>query len=272
MTAVAFGALGLIVGSFLNVLILRYGESLGGRSACMSCGAQIRWYDLIPVVSWLALGGRCRACKVRISLQYPLVEAATGITFALIGGAPISLPFVLLALPIASLLIAIFVYDLYYMLIPDVWAYLLAGCSLAGALLAWWGSGDGIVPIILAGPATALPIFFLWMISRGRWMGFGDVKLTLSFGWLLGIVDGLYAVFAAFVVGAVVGVLLLIVSSDRWKRIASRVTHMPLPGSGGQGYTMKSEVPFGPFLIISCLFVWFMHLYNIPLPLGLAPW
>src|SRR4051812_42460706 len=83
-----FGIFGLIIGSFLNVLILRHGErSLGGRSACMSCGRTLKWFDLIPVFSWLALLGRCRTCKKKISVQYPIVEATTAILFAAVGSA-----------------------------------------------------------------------------------------------------------------------------------------------------------------------------------------
>src|SRR3989344_9700256 len=84
--AISFGLFGLIVGSFLNVLILRWGtRPLTGRSACMSCGRTIPWYDLVPVFSWILLGGQCRSCGSRISLQYPLVESVTGLLFFFIG-------------------------------------------------------------------------------------------------------------------------------------------------------------------------------------------
>src|SRR5271170_6149081 len=82
---VAYGVLGLIVGSFLNVVILRRGaRTIGGRSACLHCGAPLIWYDMVPVASWIILRGRCRSCGTRISVQYPLVEATTAIFFALI--------------------------------------------------------------------------------------------------------------------------------------------------------------------------------------------
>lgn len=86
LVSLASGTLGLCVGSFLNVLILRQGRrALSGRSACTSCGGPLAWYDMVPVASWIMLRGRCRACGGSISIQYPLVEAATGILFGLVG-------------------------------------------------------------------------------------------------------------------------------------------------------------------------------------------
>src|SRR3989338_3322597 len=118
LTAISFGLFGLIVGSFLNVLILRWGtRPLTGRSACMSCGRTIPWYDLVPVLSWILLGGRCRSCDSPISLQYILVEAGTGLLFFVVGLAPLPLYAHLLALPIGAALIAIAIYDLKHTLI-----------------------------------------------------------------------------------------------------------------------------------------------------------
>ena len=204
-------------------------------------------------------------------MQYPLVEIATAVTFAIIGGANIPLPLIIIALPVACLLIAIFVYDLYYMLIPDAWAYGCAGVALLSALVGWWVYGIGqLLYILIAGPLAALPLFVLWAVSRGRWMGLGDPKLALSFGWLLGISSGLYAVFAAFVIGAVVSVALMLITSEKGKRLIARVTHRRLSSLREGGFTMRSEVPFGPFLIASCFLTWFANLYGIPLPF--FPW
>ena len=86
LAVLVFGILGLCVGSFLNVVILRGGmEASRGRSACMSCAKTLAWYDMVPVASWVFLRGRCRACGSAISIQYPIVEAATAILFALYG-------------------------------------------------------------------------------------------------------------------------------------------------------------------------------------------
>src|SRR3989344_8360640 len=159
--ALVFGSFGLIVGSFLNVLILREGkQTLSGRSLCPACGAQLRWYDLVPVLSWIFLGGSCRDCKARISLQYPLVELSTAVLFGLIGAAPITLPFKLLALPIAALLLAIAVHDLRTTIIPDRWVLICGILALSAALLGVVGTGASYMFAVFSGPLTALPLFF----------------------------------------------------------------------------------------------------------------
>ena len=264
-----YGGLGLIIGSFLNVLILRHGvRALGGRSACVSCGHVIPWLDLIPVWSWLALRGRCRFCSARISIQYPLVEGATAALFVLIGVSTVALPLKVLALPVAALFVAIAVYDLYYTIIPDAWAYACAALSLAAALIALWGTEDpyAFLSAFFAGPLAAAPLFALWLVSGGKWMGLGDAKLALSIGWLLGPLWGFYAVFFAFIIGAVVSVPLLFFSSERW-RGREKFIKPSLWSLSPAGFTMQSEVPFGPFLIASCFFLWILQMYGIPIPL-----
>jgi prepilin signal peptidase PulO-like enzyme (type II secretory pathway) len=114
--------------------------------------------------------------------------------------------------------------------------------------------------LIVAGPAAALPLFALWLVSRGRWMGLGDAKLALGIGFLLGLADGLGAIFLAFVIGAVISLGLLLVQYIQRKVGITRF------GSGQRGLTMKSEVPFGPFLIASCLFLWLMMMYGMSVP------
>jgi leader peptidase (prepilin peptidase) / N-methyltransferase len=266
MLPITFGIFGLIIGSFLNVVIVRRDvTSLGGRSACMSCGSGLAWYDMVPVFSWLALRGRCRSCGSHISAQYPIVEALTAIAFAIIGGSALvhETIAIVLALLMAALLIVIAVYDTRHTIIPDQWSYLFALSAFAymfargipeGAELYYW----------IAGPLAAIPITALWVVSRGRWIGLGDAKLCLGIGWLLGPIYGLGAVFFAFVIGAVVSVGILIPlphvlrALQKWGIARFRATSAAL--------TMKSEVAFGPFLIMSCFIVWFSILYNLPLP------
>jgi leader peptidase (prepilin peptidase)/N-methyltransferase len=258
MSAFLFGLFGLIVGSFLNVVILRHGErTIRGRSACPSCKKQLQWFDMVPVVSWFALAGRCRHCGARISLQYPLVEAATALLFALIDGADLPFLPMLIALAIAALLLCILVYDLYHQIIPDMWVWPFCALALASVIL----NSEFSILDLLTGLLAALPILFLWVLSLpftgkiGMWMGFGDVKLALGMGWLLGFPAGLFAVFFAFIIGATVSVPILL-----WGKLRS---------GGVEGLTMKSEVPFGPFLIASTFIVWFALMYNVPLPLSL---
>lgn len=286
MLSLAFGVFGLIVGSFLNVIVLRHGvRSVAGRSGCMSCGAQLRWYDMVPVFSWLALRGRCRSCGGRISVQYPLVEAATAILFALIGGwggaafvtaGDFGVTLVRLItlnyLVIAALLAAIFVYDLYHTIIPDGWVYTFIVLTFLGQfLLPFWGEYG--YWLFFAGPVAALPILALWGASAlrhgtpGMWMGLGDAKLALGIGWLLGPVLGLLAVFGAFVIGAVISLALVFFSSAAWKKFVGGFTPTPISRRLVWGFTMKSEIPFGPFLIAGCLIVWFGAMYDIQFPL-----
>ncbi|MEY4747216.1 MAG: hypothetical protein RLZZ416_265 [Candidatus Parcubacteria bacterium] len=279
--ALVFGLFGLIIGSFLNVLILRYdARTLRGRSQCPRCARQLRWYEMIPVFSWIFLRGRCGGCKERISIQYPLVELFTAVAFALIGGAPFpGYEYRAIFCAIAALLIAIAVYDLYHTIIPDAWVYTfdaLAFLSIFPPFGALLQSDQSMLPYLLAGPLSALPLFALWMFSRGAWMGFGDVKLALGIGWLLGPVHGLASIVLAFIIGGVVSIPLLVVSSERWR---SFMRDIPLPVSpwgkaisnDGPGFTMKSEIPFGPFLICSCFILWYSMLYGFDLLARLFP-
>ena len=265
MIAVIFGLFGLIVGSFLNVVILRFGErSVGGRSSCPHCGTQLRALDMVPVLSWIFLRGRCRYCKVRISIQYPLVEAATATFFAAIGASALTVAQLVLALPIAALLICIFTYDLKYKLIPDIWVWIFIALAL---LYDFLNSQFVILNSILSGPVAALPILFLWYLSRpftgraGQWMGFGDVKLALGLGWLLGFPLGFVSIFLAFIIGAVISVCILLPLPHILHFCGIRTKE------GSKGLTMKSEVPFGPFLIAAGAIAWFMIMYNIQIPL-----
>ena len=264
-----WGAFGTIIGSFLNVLILRYGKKpITGRSVCPSCKAVLEPYDLIPVLSWIFLRGRCRYCNAHISIQYPLVELGTGIAFALIGVAPIELMFKCLALPIASIFIAIAVHDLRTTIIPDTWVLLLGALSLVAAILSVSDGYGSYATVLLAGPLVALPLGGLWFFSRGTWMGFGDVKLALSIGWLLGIEGGLKALFLAFILGALVSVPLLVFSSEWWKRFRARLTPTAISQIAPWQFKMKSEIPFGPFLVAACFIVWFAGMYGITLPIA----
>lgn len=266
MVPLVAGVFGILIGSFLNVVILRRGaRALDGRSACTSCGHTLAWYDLVPVFSWLMLGARCRYCGSVISWQYPAVEAATASIFALIAGSmSISLlgeswqGSIALALycAVAALLVCVFVYDLRHTIIPDAWAYSFAALAFAAQFVQPYPGGFSWF-MICAGPFAAAPLFALWAVSKGKWMGFGDVKLALGIGWLLGPVSGVFAVFAAFVLGSVLLVPVM---------LAEKVTHMHGVPPGTRGLTMKSEVPFGPFLIAATLIVWISALYGFDVP------
>ncbi len=240
---------GTIIGSFLNVVICRRGtgRGLGGRSVCAVTGKTLQWYELIPIVSFVIQRGRSRYSKTRISWQYPLVEFFTGLSFLGIAwklaplqawcdcGTIIGIFFFYAA--IASLLVLVFVYDLRHRMIPDDFLYPLMTLSFAGLLFVPTLGGLSIMSFA-SGIIVALPILLIFLVTRGRGMGFGDVLLVVPFGWVLGLSSGFAAILLAFWCGALVGVGLLAA------RRARRTT----------------ELPFAPFLIIGFALAF---LYNI---------
>ncbi len=240
--AIEAAILGAILGSFLNALLYRYntGRSIAhGRSKCMQCGHVLGFFDLIPILSYAFLGGKCRYCGSRISLQYPLVEAAAAAIAVLVYVQhPDPLPFAL-GLGMWLILLFIAVYDLRHQIIP--WA--ASGLLCAFALIALVIEGPTLLAF-LAGPLLAAPLFLFSLVSNGRWMGWGDSALELGLGWMLGLTLGLTAFLIAFWAGAIVGIVLAALS----KR-----------------YTMKSEVPFAPFLIFGAACAYFLHVDFFPL-------
>jgi prepilin signal peptidase PulO-like enzyme (type II secretory pathway) len=236
--------LGLAVGSFLNCVIYRLETSeclengkpkkktfsfLRGRSYCPNCKHMLSWQDLIPLLSFMTLGGKCRYCKKPISWQYPLVELATGIIFVLLlwkfGFFP---EFIYLSL-VSCFLIVIFVSDLKTYFIPDgaIYPAIIIALIFNFQFLIF---GQFIIfrDSILSGLFAMLFFLFIYLISRGKWMGFGDVKLAALMGLFLGWPNILVAMFLAFFIGAIMGVGLMVLGRKK----------------------MSSEVPFGPFLVL----------------------
>ena len=248
--------LGLIVGSFLNVVILRFstGESMCGRSHCPHCDTILTASELIPVVSFLILRGKCSHCLKPLSLQYPIVELLTGLLFAGVFYLyePLmsvsSLTFIvamLYGMTIVSLLVVILVYDLKHMIIPNVFSYALAAFSFVFLFVSFsLGTATPFFIDLISGPLFFSAFFVLWFVSRGAWLGLGDAKLVLSFGWILGFFGGLSALLLAFWIGAVVGVFLMLIGKLF---------------ENTKGFTMKTEIPFAPFLIAGFFLVYFFN-------------
>lgn len=226
---------GLIAGSFLNCVIYRLeaGKSfLKGRSFCPHCKKTLSWQDLIPVFSFLILRGKCRYCRQKISFQYPLVEFFTGFVFALIFYyTKYYIPYTIYELVIACFLIVIFVYDLKHYIIPDSVVYpaiLASGIwYLVSSIVLGSYTKYEILNTIYSAFGAAAFFLAIVLVSKGRWMGVGDIKLAFLMGLFLGFPGILVALFSAFFIGAIIGIGLII--------------------SGKK--TLKSEVPFGPFLI-----------------------
>lgn len=247
-----FGVLGLIVGSFLNVLIarLRTGEAwMGGRSKCPRCGHTLAWYDNIPLVSFAILRGRCRHCRAPISWQYPAVELLTAILFILsasvllqAGGSDWMALGTLLV--VQSVLIVILVYDFLHMEIPlGPW---WVGLAAAGGLLFLRG-GDPSLPTawfflehLLAGLGGALFLGTLSFVSREQWMGWGDAYLIFLLGLLAGFPGVLWTVTLGSGLGALVGIGLILLGRK----------------------ALGSRLPFGPFLILGFWLVFFWERFS----------
>jgi prepilin signal peptidase PulO-like enzyme (type II secretory pathway) len=244
---------GLTIGSFLNCVIYRLevGENIGGRSYCPNCKHTLAWQDLIPVLSFVFLKGKCRYCKEKISWQYPLVEISTALIFLQIYNFsrlwrdPVfNMDFINSAAGqfsifnfqtilnlvylwvVASLLIIIFVFDLKHYIIPDKILLPAIAIALIFNFSAQGGPASGWQFLISAIGATAF-FSIIYFISRGAWMGLGDVKLTFFMGLFLGFPNILAALFLAFFLGAIMGIGLMALKIKE----------------------LKSQVPFGPFLI-----------------------
>lgn len=237
LEAAIFFVAGTLFGSFINAAAWRIhrGESVvTGRSRCTRCEAQLAWYDLIPVLSWLWLRGRCRYCGEFISRRYPAIEIITGGLFAwsyLVWDfttpyAALNLGF-WLAILVGLVLLAD--YDTRWMLLPDKVLLHLLAVAVVQQVTVTIATGQfrGAIDAALAATLASLFFYGLFAYSRGRWMGGGDVKLVFLMGLVLGLANTLIALLIAFNVAALVSLTLIAL------RKMSR----------------KDHIPFGPFLI-----------------------
>lgn len=227
---------GLSFGSFLNAWVYRVRENMkicNDRSICPVCHTHLKWYDNIPLVSFfILLKGKCRKCKVDIHWQYPVVEFVVGVLFVLVAYLHnfhlnyVLTPELLRDFVIVFLLTFIFIYDFKYQevldrvtLLPALILFFVFGTM---QWLSWYDMGLGI---LIGGG------FFLvqYIVSRGKWIGGGDIRLGVLMGVILGWQNAILALFIAYVVGAIVGVYLLSKKKKGW----------------------KSEVPFGTFLAVA---------------------
>ena len=236
---------GLMVGSFLNVVIVRLatGESpLGSRSRCPRCRQTIAWYDNIPLVSFVLLGRRCRRCRAPIAWQYPLVELATGAVFALLFWRfGLTLDAFILAV-FSCFLIIIFVYDWRHSLILDVVTVPAMAVAVVGTLLRGFTWSDLLLGAVIGGGFFAAQ----FLVSRGRWIGGGDIRLGSLMGLMLGLQQLLVAGLLAYVVGAAAALPLLV--SGR-KQLAS-----PMPFG-----TFLTAATFITFLCGPPLLSWYLQ-------------
>jgi len=232
---IASFVLGMVVGSFLNVCIYRVPAQesiIRPASRCPTCHAAIRWYQNIPVLSFLALRGRCRSCGEPISWRYPLVEALTGLLFFIIfyrfglqGFVPVLWLF-------AALLVVITFIDLDHQIIPDVIS--LPGIVVGFAssfFIPWVTWSQSLLGILLGGGSLYLVALIYQLLTKKEGMGGGDIKLLAMIGAFLGWKAVLPVIFFSSVIGTAVGLpLMLIKKADG-----------------------KLAIPFGPFLSVGAL-------------------
>ena len=230
-TIILIIVLGLCFGSFLNALVWRVGHSesiVRGRSKCPHCEKAIVWYDLVPMLSFIWLRGMCRNCRQVISWQYPLVELVTSVALVLLYAVfGLSNEFFVAALT-TLFLIPIFLTDLRYKIIPD--RIVVLGIIIILAVQIWAGAG---VTNLLAAIAIGVG-FFAWqyILSRGQWIGAGDIGLGALMGVTLGWPNILVALTTAYLGGAIVGIALM----------------------GLKKTVAATQLPFAPFLTTATFF------------------
>lgn len=232
---VVFFLFGITLGSFYNVVGLRVPKKIpfgNDRSYCPKCEHSLTWRELIPILSFLLQAGKCRHCKAKISLVYPIIELATGLLFLF---SYLKLGFTLeliTALIFISMLVIVFVTDLHYMLIPNkillFFLPFLVIMRIVVPLEPWYNAVFGAV----SGYGL---IFFIILLTRGKGMGAGDMKLFGVLGLVLGLGNTLLTFFLASLFGAIIGIIL-----QKSQKIAKR-----------------QAIPFGPYIVIAAIIAYF---------------
>jgi len=256
---------GLVFGSFLNVVIYRLNPALRlkggvfGRSVCPNCRTVLKWYNLVPILSFIFLRGRCRYCHKKISWQYPVVEMLSGLVWVLVAyksnfqffptfqsGFSISQPnfgnlgeigtiFIFLYyIFILSSLLVIAVYDFKWRIIPDKIVYPAIAVALVYNIFP--PDKGGLWGVLLTASAAFLFFFIFFYFSKGRAMGLGDAKLAFLIGLFLSPLLAIVAFMLAFIIGAVFGIILI--------------------GLGKK--SLKSQIAFGPFLVLGATIAFFL--------------
>ncbi len=236
---------GTTVGSFLGVIIDRLPNEksiIWGRSHCDFCKKNLRWFELIPILSFVFSNGKCLRCHKALSLRYPFYEIVTGMIFVvlwMISGGIVS-TFAGMCL-IACSLLAITIIDLDHMLIPD----LLVVSTIIGTIVLFLQSNQSLMGFLKNNLLTAVVSYMLfyalWAGTKRRGIGFGDVKLAFALGLLVGYPQVIISLYGAFLTGAGVAIILMLYGKK----------------------TMKSAVPFGPFLVLGALISYFINAHSV---------
>lgn len=231
--------LGLALGSFLNSWIWRNHENVRiskGRSICPNCRRQLKWYENVPVVSFLLLGGNCRTCKHIIPKHFVWVELITALIFVFVTYYHVELaPYFEINvfyrdILFIGILVVIFIYDYLYKEIPSsvVWLGMITA-----VFFNWFTLGISLLSLTIGSVIAGGFFLFQYLISKGRWIGGGDVRMGFMIGLMLGWPNIIYALLVAYIVGAIFSVGLLILNKHK--------------------YNFSSEIPFGTFLVLGTL-------------------
>jgi len=236
----------MCVGSILNTVVFRTQKNIPikERSKCMKCLKPIHWVDKVPVISFFNLKGRCRNCSDVIPLQYPVIEMATGILFGLLfvralfgfgffGFESHSEWLIVFARDaiVACLLLIIFVYDFKYSIILDRFSVPAIGVVIIFNLIL----GANSVEMLLAGLFIGAFFGFQFLLSRGKWVGSGDIRIGLLIGFLFGIKLGIVALLISYILGAIGGIFLIAFKKRK----------------------LESHVPFGTFMALAIILTLF---------------
>ncbi len=250
--------LGVLVGSFINVVVFRTKSNepfWKGRSKCRTCEVPISPVDLVPVFSYFALKGRCRSCSATIEWQYPAIELITGVLFGVLfarAALGIGVPpwiddsewlilFIRDAV-IAVFLLIIFVYDFRF-------SYILDRFSMPAAIIALVFNlylGASIVDLLLGGLFIGGFFAFQFLVSGGKWVGGGDIRMGLLMGFLLGVANGVLALFLSYISGAIFGIILILSKKRK----------------------LDSQVPFGTFMAAAMIICMIFGSYILEWYLG----
>lgn len=236
---------GASLGSFVQVLVTRLhvANVLNARSKCLSCGTTIKWFDLIPVLSYLVLRGKCRVCKSSFGIASLIIEMLFGAVFvcvyyAVLAGRGVSVEsfsWLLYYTLFVVVLGAITLYDLKHKMIPSAFFIIFLVLSFITMITRFFVEQD---PYIFLSPlVVALPFGVAYLITKGKALGFGDILMYIAVGGFLGILQGLAVLILSVWIGGIVGIIL---------HLKNRKT-----------YSMKTALPFVPFITLAFLIVLF---------------
>lgn len=225
--------LGLVVGSFVGAVTYRIPRNLGfvwGRSFCDLCKKNLRWYDNIPIISFLYYQGRSRCCNKKISIRYPIIELVSALGAVALFYLFAFWQFTILY-SLFTILLSIFIIDLEHQIIPDQLTWLILLLSFLFPI------PYSLFPSLFSAFLLSLILLILYLFTSGRGMGLGDVKLAIPLGFILGLEKGIYWLMISFILGGIVATVLLLF----------RIAHL------------KTKIAFGPFLIVA---FWIVLIYE----------